>query len=204
MAPPAPTTSVRLCHRPESGAVTSLERAARRPGSATRGAAELPWEPNRRRGRGPSETPRMGRLGLPPWSAEPPRGVRVSQGGPQLGGGSGKVRVKEGECPPDTNPCKELCQDDESCPPGQKCCSTGCGRVCRAYVFKGMKRACPRIVRKRSCVKSCISDETCPDVKKCCTFGCSQSCVAHWTGSFYVSEDLAKLISLALNLHSSC
>ncbi|XP_047396643.1 WAP four-disulfide core domain protein 3 isoform X4 [Sciurus carolinensis] len=89
--------------------------------------------------------------------------------------------VKEGECPPDTNPCKELCQDDESCPPGQKCCSTGCGRVCRAYVFKGMKRACPRIVRKRSCVKSCISDETCPDVKKCCTFGCSQSCVAHWS-----------------------
>lgn len=30
MAPRAPTTSVRLCHRPESGPVTSLERAALR------------------------------------------------------------------------------------------------------------------------------------------------------------------------------
>nr|XP_040130522.1 WAP four-disulfide core domain protein 3 isoform X2 [Ictidomys tridecemlineatus] len=86
--------------------------------------------------------------------------------------------VKEGECPPDKNPCKELCQDDESCPPGQKCCSTGCGQVCREYIPIGMKRICPRIVRKRSCFKSCTTDDTCPGVKKCCTFGCSTACVA--------------------------
>ncbi|KAM4831921.1 WAP four-disulfide core domain protein 3 [Urocitellus parryii] len=86
--------------------------------------------------------------------------------------------VKEGECPPDENPCKELCQDDESCPPGQKCCSTGCGQVCREYFPIGMKRICPRIVRKRSCFKSCTTDDTCPGVKKCCTFGCSTACVA--------------------------
>lgn len=46
--------------------------------------------------------------------------------------------VKEGECPPDKNPCEELCQDDDSCPPGQKCCSTGCGRVCRGDIPAGM------------------------------------------------------------------
>ncbi|KAB1262796.1 WAP four-disulfide core domain protein 3 [Camelus dromedarius] len=42
--------------------------------------------------------------------------------------------VKEGECPPDKNPCKELCQGDESCPAGQKCCSTGCGRLCQGGI----------------------------------------------------------------------
>ncbi|XP_013840880.1 WAP four-disulfide core domain protein 3 isoform X2 [Sus scrofa] len=47
MAPPAPTTPAQLCHRPESGPVTSLERAAHRPGSGTRRAAGLPGEPNR-------------------------------------------------------------------------------------------------------------------------------------------------------------
>ncbi|XP_023576499.1 WAP four-disulfide core domain protein 3 [Octodon degus] len=46
--------------------------------------------------------------------------------------------VKEGECPLDKNPCKELCQGDESCPAGQKCCSTGCGRVCQGDIPKGM------------------------------------------------------------------
>uniref|UniRef100_A0A8C5YWR4 WAP domain-containing protein n=1 Tax=Marmota marmota marmota TaxID=9994 RepID=A0A8C5YWR4_MARMA len=48
------------------------------------------------------------------------------------------LNLKEGECPPDKNPCKELCQEDESCPPGQKCCSTGCGQVCREYIPIGM------------------------------------------------------------------
>eukprot|EP00074_Homo_sapiens_P103028 XP_016883157.1 WAP four-disulfide core domain protein 3 isoform X2 [Homo sapiens] len=39
--------------------------------------------------------------------------------------------AKEGECPPHKNPCKELCQGDELCPAEQKCCTTGCGRICR-------------------------------------------------------------------------
>ncbi|XP_078227897.1 WAP four-disulfide core domain protein 3 isoform X2 [Callithrix jacchus] len=84
--------------------------------------------------------------------------------------------VKEGECPPDKNPCKELCQGDASCPAGQKCCTTGCGWICRD-IPKGRKRDCPRVIRKQSCLKRCITDETCPGVKKCCTFGCSRSCV---------------------------
>ncbi|KAF6285079.1 WAP four-disulfide core domain 3 [Rhinolophus ferrumequinum] len=85
--------------------------------------------------------------------------------------------VKEGECPPDKNPCKDLCQGDESCPAGQKCCCTGCGRVCRGDIPKGRKGDCPKVVRKQSCFKRCVTDETCPGVKKCCPFGCDKSCV---------------------------
>ncbi|XP_004469911.1 WAP four-disulfide core domain protein 3 isoform X2 [Dasypus novemcinctus] len=85
--------------------------------------------------------------------------------------------VKEGECPPDKNPCKELCQRDEFCPAGQKCCSTGCGRVCREDIPKGRKGDCPRAVLKQPCFKRCINDKTCPGIRKCCTFGCNKSCV---------------------------
>ncbi|XP_010624483.1 WAP four-disulfide core domain protein 3 isoform X1 [Fukomys damarensis] len=85
--------------------------------------------------------------------------------------------VKEGECPLDKNPCKELCQGDESCPAGQKCCSTGCGWVCRGDIPKGRKGDCPRVSQKQSCFKRCTTDETCPGVKKCCTFGCKKRCV---------------------------
>ncbi|KAM8919976.1 WAP four-disulfide core domain protein 3 isoform 4-T4 [Lycaon pictus] len=85
--------------------------------------------------------------------------------------------VKEGECPPDKNPCKELCQGDELCLAGQKCCSTGCGRVCQGGIPEGRKGDCPRAVRKQSCFQRCVTDETCPGIKKCCTFGCNKSCV---------------------------
>uniref|UniRef100_A0A8D2AJ37 WAP domain-containing protein n=1 Tax=Sciurus vulgaris TaxID=55149 RepID=A0A8D2AJ37_SCIVU len=84
--------------------------------------------------------------------------------------------VKEGECPPDKNPCKELCQDDESCPPGQKCCSTGCGRVCRAYVLKGRGGNCPNILIGL-CIVNCMMDENCQAGEKCCKSGCGRFCV---------------------------
>uniref|UniRef100_A0ABI8A3G6 WAP domain-containing protein n=1 Tax=Felis catus TaxID=9685 RepID=A0ABI8A3G6_FELCA len=85
--------------------------------------------------------------------------------------------VKEGECPPNKNLCRELCWGDESCPAGQKCCSNGCGRVCRGGIPKGRKGDCPRAVRKQSCFQRCVTDETCPGRKKCCAFGCNKSCV---------------------------
>ncbi|XP_058988992.1 WAP four-disulfide core domain protein 3 isoform X2 [Mustela lutreola] len=85
--------------------------------------------------------------------------------------------VKAGECPPDKHPCRELCQGDESCPAGQKCCSTGCSRVCRGGLPEGRKGDCPRAVRKQSCFQRCVTDETCPDTEKCCTFGCNRRCV---------------------------
>uniref|UniRef100_A0A452VMS2 WAP four-disulfide core domain 3 n=3 Tax=Ursus TaxID=9639 RepID=A0A452VMS2_URSMA len=85
--------------------------------------------------------------------------------------------VKAGECPPDKNPCEELCWGDESCPAGQKCCSTGCGRVCRGALPQGRNGDCPRAVWKQSCFQRCLNDETCPGAKKCCTFGCTKRCV---------------------------
>ena len=30
--------------------------------------------------------------------------------------------------------CVNLCSGDDSCPAGQKCCSNGCGRVCKIAV----------------------------------------------------------------------
>ncbi|XP_069845961.1 WAP four-disulfide core domain protein 3 isoform X2 [Dipodomys merriami] len=85
--------------------------------------------------------------------------------------------VKEGECPPDKNPCEQLCRGDDWCPAGQKCCSTGCGWVCRGDIPKGKKGECPKVIQKPSCSKVCTTDETCPGRKKCCTFGCNKRCV---------------------------
>ncbi|XP_046925093.1 WAP four-disulfide core domain protein 3 [Lynx rufus] len=160
MAPPAPTTSDRLYHRPESGLVTSLQRAVRRPGSAPRGAAAFPWEPN----------------GCVSPGSETPTGAECAVAGAASGAGP-RLPLKEGECPPNKNLCKELCWGDESCPAGQKCCSNGCGRVCRGGIPKGRKGDCPRAVRKQSCFQRCVTDETCPGRKKCCAFGCNKSCV---------------------------
>nr|XP_045013006.1 WAP four-disulfide core domain protein 3 [Jaculus jaculus] len=84
--------------------------------------------------------------------------------------------VKEGQCPPDKKPCRELCHDDESCPAGQKCCNTSCGRACQGDLPKGRKGNCPKVVQKPSCLQTCTSDETCPGVEKCCTSGCNKSC----------------------------
>uniref|UniRef100_A0A8C4LW94 WAP domain-containing protein n=1 Tax=Equus asinus TaxID=9793 RepID=A0A8C4LW94_EQUAS len=45
---------------------------------------------------------------------------------------------RPGRCPtvpPGTvGHCAELCTGDASCPKGQKCCSNGCGHVCRTAV----------------------------------------------------------------------
>lgn len=46
-----------------------------------------------------------------------------------------------GECPADPLPCEELCDRDESCPQGHKCCSTGCGHSCRGDIKGGMLAA---------------------------------------------------------------
>ncbi|XP_036195763.1 WAP four-disulfide core domain protein 18-like [Myotis myotis] len=33
--------------------------------------------------------------------------------------------------------CAELCSGDESCPRGMKCCSNGCGHVCKRAIHVG-------------------------------------------------------------------
>uniref|UniRef100_A0A667GTW4 WAP four-disulfide core domain 3 n=1 Tax=Lynx canadensis TaxID=61383 RepID=A0A667GTW4_LYNCA len=84
--------------------------------------------------------------------------------------------VKEGECPPNKNLCKELCWGDESCPAGQKCCSNGCGRVCRGGIPKGRSGDCPNIL-VGLCIVSCMTDENCQAGEKCCKSGCGRFCV---------------------------
>uniref|UniRef100_A0A8C6FM90 WAP domain-containing protein n=1 Tax=Moschus moschiferus TaxID=68415 RepID=A0A8C6FM90_MOSMO len=32
--------------------------------------------------------------------------------------------------------CAEMCSGDDSCPKGMKCCSNGCGHVCKTAVFR--------------------------------------------------------------------
>uniref|UniRef100_A0A8C2XVM7 WAP domain-containing protein n=1 Tax=Capra hircus TaxID=9925 RepID=A0A8C2XVM7_CAPHI len=32
--------------------------------------------------------------------------------------------------------CVEMCSGDDSCPEGAKCCSNGCGHVCKTAVFR--------------------------------------------------------------------
>uniref|UniRef100_A0A8C0RYB1 WAP four-disulfide core domain 3 n=2 Tax=Canis lupus familiaris TaxID=9615 RepID=A0A8C0RYB1_CANLF len=83
--------------------------------------------------------------------------------------------VKEGECPPDKNPCKELCQGDESCLAGQKCCSTGCGRVCQGGIPEGRGGDCPNIL-VGLCIVGCMMDENCQAGAKCCKSGCGRFC----------------------------
>ncbi|XP_062058365.1 WAP four-disulfide core domain protein 3 [Lepus europaeus] len=84
--------------------------------------------------------------------------------------------VKDRACPPARNPCRDLCQGDDSCPDGHKCCSTGCGRVCEEAPT-GRKGDCPRVVWKQFCFKKCVGPAPCPGKKVCCTFGCNKSCV---------------------------
>uniref|UniRef100_A0A8C8VME7 WAP domain-containing protein n=1 Tax=Pelusios castaneus TaxID=367368 RepID=A0A8C8VME7_9SAUR len=46
-----------------------------------------------------------------------------------------------GVCPRPVGPgiCVEQCRGDDSCPPGRKCCGTGCGHACRRVVTPGEK-----------------------------------------------------------------
>ncbi|KAB0367338.1 hypothetical protein FD755_020662 [Muntiacus reevesi] len=52
----------------------------------------------------------------------------------------GKGRQRPGFCPElpkgTVGICVERCSGDDSCPKGMKCCSNGCGHVCKAAVFK--------------------------------------------------------------------
>uniref|UniRef100_G1P7L7 WAP domain-containing protein n=1 Tax=Myotis lucifugus TaxID=59463 RepID=G1P7L7_MYOLU len=81
-----------------------------------------------------------------------------------------------GECPADPLPCKELCDGDESCPQGQKCCSTGCGHSCRGDILGGRAGTCPRVL-VGLCIVTCMVDENCPAGSKCCKSGCGRFCV---------------------------
>ncbi|XP_074083935.1 WAP four-disulfide core domain protein 3 [Macrotis lagotis] len=88
-----------------------------------------------------------------------------------------RLSEKPGQCPEDLFPCKELCHGDDSCPHGQKCCSTGCGHMCQGNIEGGRVGHCPQILQSL-CVTGCNMDEDCSHGEKCCKSGCGQFCVA--------------------------
>ncbi|XP_028937639.1 WAP four-disulfide core domain protein 3-like isoform X2 [Ornithorhynchus anatinus] len=82
---------------------------------------------------------------------------------------------------PSKGRCGHQCRGDSSCPPAQKCCSSGCGQVC-APEFPPAKPKlgiCPPIPKrtKGRCVQNCKGDESCPPGRKCCSNGCDHICV---------------------------
>uniref|UniRef100_A0A452HGW5 WAP domain-containing protein n=1 Tax=Gopherus agassizii TaxID=38772 RepID=A0A452HGW5_9SAUR len=58
------------------------------------------------------------------------------------------IAVRPGACPRPQGPgiCVERCQGDNSCPPGQKCCSNGCGHVCMRPVPRPRGEVRPRFM----------------------------------------------------------
>uniref|UniRef100_A0A8B9RV36 WAP domain-containing protein n=1 Tax=Accipiter nisus TaxID=211598 RepID=A0A8B9RV36_9AVES len=86
---------------------------------------------------------------------------------------------KPGECPK-VKPrlCVEECEADSQCPQGQRCTSTGCGRVCMDVPggesqpgSPGAMQGHPK-VEAGTCLDLCSFDEECPWGHKCCSNGC--------------------------------
>ncbi|KAM8919975.1 WAP four-disulfide core domain protein 3 isoform 3-T3 [Lycaon pictus] len=94
---------------------------------------------------------------------------------PGLFGNNPVFKESGGECPADPLPCEELCDRDESCPQGQKCCSTGCGHACRGDIKGGRGGDCPNIL-VGLCIVGCMMDENCQAGAKCCKSGCGRFC----------------------------
>ncbi|XP_067410036.1 uncharacterized protein [Emydura macquarii macquarii] len=90
---------------------------------------------------------------------------------------------KPGVCPKrrvsqDFTPCTNQCDDDRSCPQGQKCCFAGCGLACMSpYAEKA--GVCPAVTLEKPkglCMDACVDDADCPGGEKCCATGCGDQC----------------------------
>ncbi|CAM5152287.1 unnamed protein product [Eretmochelys imbricata] len=90
------------------------------------------------------------------------------------------AQVRPGACPNIRGPgiCVERCRGDDSCPPGRKCCSNGCGHVCMTPItrLRGRPGVCPRPAGVSICVELCSSDAQCRRRQKCCSNGCGHVC----------------------------
>lgn len=93
------------------------------------------------------------------------------------------------------------CTFDSDCPQEQKCCSTGCGQICRPMVnisasnllnpgFDSNPGSCPAIPlryfgdrQNARCSDTCSSDIECRPTEKCCFNGCGLSCLRAIVGS---------------------
>ncbi|XP_041275151.1 WAP four-disulfide core domain protein 3 [Onychostruthus taczanowskii] len=114
--------------------------------------------------------------------------------------GSHRATVKPGVCPMvlrgSLGPCLELCDTDGDCTGDDKCCTTGCGHICKPPT-KGKPSApcgdktttcrqgtwpglCPPAAegdQAAKCLLLCLQDRDCPLGQKCCLQGCSRVCV---------------------------
>ncbi|XP_064321405.1 LOW QUALITY PROTEIN: WAP four-disulfide core domain protein 3-like [Phalacrocorax carbo] len=108
--------------------------------------------------------------------------------------GSRRAIAKPGTCPMvlrgSLGPCLELCDTDSNCPGAAKCCTTGCGHVCKPPI-KGkatepcgsktpMSPPCPIPAdgdRAAECLLLCLQDKDCPPGQKCCLQGCGRACI---------------------------
>uniref|UniRef100_A0A8C4VWH1 WAP domain-containing protein n=1 Tax=Gopherus evgoodei TaxID=1825980 RepID=A0A8C4VWH1_9SAUR len=88
------------------------------------------------------------------------------------------IAVKPGACPAvlrgSLGPCVEGCHSDSDCSKAEKCCSTGCGHVCKPPKRPGI---CPTLQRPGLCVEKCSRDAQCPGGQKCCRTGCGRICM---------------------------
>ncbi|XP_065547992.1 WAP four-disulfide core domain protein 3-like [Lathamus discolor] len=97
--------------------------------------------------------------------------------------GSRHAEAKPGTCPVvlrgSLGPCLELCDTDSDCPGAAKCCTTGCGHICKPPT-EAHPGLCPPVAdgdRSAECLLLCLQDRDCPREQKCCLRGCGRTCV---------------------------
>ncbi|XP_063206394.1 WAP four-disulfide core domain protein 3 [Chroicocephalus ridibundus] len=103
--------------------------------------------------------------------------------------GSRRAAAKPGVCPVvlrgSVGPCLELCDTDGDCPRLAKCCTTGCGHVCKPPT-KARPGLCPAVAdgdRAAECLLLCLQDKDCPPGQKCCLQDCGRACVPPLRGT---------------------
>jgi WAP-type (Whey Acidic Protein) 'four-disulfide core' len=95
---------------------------------------------------------------------------------------------KYGNCPDvqsnAVGSCVLQCNTDSSCSGNLKCCSNGCGMVCRAPVTPTVTTiksgSCPAVSGNSMngwCDQRCTTDGDCAGTNKCCSNGCGKRCL---------------------------
>uniref|UniRef100_A0A8C4TX70 WAP domain-containing protein n=1 Tax=Falco tinnunculus TaxID=100819 RepID=A0A8C4TX70_FALTI len=94
-----------------------------------------------------------------------------------LSPGSRHATVKPGACPVvlrgSLGPCLELCDADGNCPGATKCCTTGCGHICKLPTKGKCPTVQPGLVGP--CWEWCRGDNDCRNEQKCCKSSCGSS-----------------------------
>ncbi|KAJ7417449.1 granulins-like [Pitangus sulphuratus] len=99
--------------------------------------------------------------------------------------GSHQASAKPGSCPMvlrgSLGPCLELCDTDSDCLGDDKCCTTGCGHICKPPTEGDPQKPgrCPRDFMR--CLRQepplCANDSSCPAGLKCCPWECRLRCI---------------------------